>query len=165
PLFDSLGYVLELGAGEKLVSDPFVLGGITVFSTFVPSDQQVLAGQQLCFFRGVSNLFSLFTATGNAVAADGGSSRFRSAEGLVSNPFTETSGRAGEGDGEDGGQGTEDEVDPDLERIRNELMSFFPPNCRFSSLSIDIKALRSDTGIEFIAPVPVCVVEKNWREF
>jgi hypothetical protein len=165
PLFDFGGYVLELGAGEKLVSEPFVLGGITVFSTFVPSDQQVVAEQQLCFFNGVSNLYSIFTATGNAVSSTGGSSRYRSAEGLVSNPFTETSGRAGEGDGEDGGQDTEDEVDPDLERIRNELKSFFPPNCRFTSVSIDIKALRSDTGIEFIAPVPVCVVEKNWREF
>ena len=30
---------------------------------------------------------------------------------------------------------------------------------------LDIKAIAGDTGTVFIAPVPVCIVPKNWKEF
>ena len=49
--------------------------------------------------------------------------------------------------------------------VMNSLKKLFPLNCRFGNYRIDIKAISGDTGIIFIAPVPICIVEKNWKEF
>jgi len=50
-------------------------------------------------------------------------------------------------------------------RLYEYLKSFFPANCRFANYRVDIKGVRADTGVELIAPVPVCVIEKNWKEY
>ena len=46
-----------------------------------------------------------------------------------------------------------------------EMKKLFPSNCRFANHTINIKAVRDDTGIEFLATVPVCTVETNWKDF
>jgi len=46
-----------------------------------------------------------------------------------------------------------------------ELKTLFPNECRFANYRIDIKTIASDTGVVFIAPVPVCLMERNWKEF
>ena len=46
------------------------------------------------------------------------------------------------------------------------LKSLFPENCKFvANYRMDIKTVRSDTGVEHIAPVPICIIESNWKEF
>jgi hypothetical protein len=47
----------------------------------------------------------------------------------------------------------------------NTLKSLYPTNCKFTNYRIDIKTIAADTGLVCIAPVPICIVEKNWREF
>ncbi len=59
----------------------------------------------------------------------------------------------------------DDELPQDLIDVMNELKRLFPDNCRFANYRIDIKTISADTGILHIAPVPVCIIEKNWREF
>jgi len=54
---------------------------------------------------------------------------------------------------------------PALSNVMNTLKQLFPRNCRFGNYRIDIKAISGDTGVIFIAPVPICIVEKNWKEF
>ena len=51
----------------------------------------------------------------------------------------------------------------DMVEIMNALKSLFPTNCTFANYRIDIKTVSSDTGVIFIAPVPVCIIEKNWK--
>jgi hypothetical protein len=45
------------------------------------------------------------------------------------------------------------------------LKGLFPDNCRFGNFTLNLKTVRSDTGVVFIAPIPVCIIEKNWKEF
>ncbi len=51
----------------------------------------------------------------------------------------------------------------DLEDVMDALKKLFPTNCSFANYRIDIKTISADTGIVFIAPVPVCIIEKNWK--
>jgi hypothetical protein len=52
-----------------------------------------------------------------------------------------------------------------MDIIANELKKLFPANCRFANYHIDIRAVAADTEVVDIARVPVCLIEKNWREF
>jgi hypothetical protein len=45
------------------------------------------------------------------------------------------------------------------------LQDLFPENCRFTNQRIDVRLVTSDTKVRRIAAVPVCVIEKNWKEF
>lgn len=171
------GWIVTLQDGEKLVSRPFTLAGVTIFSTYKPLPLQILDGEVACERDGETNIFTVFTTSGNALVSD----RFRSVPGIVSNPFTEVSslqgrggfGQAGDGDGESGGGSggsggtggpTADDLNEDLEDIREAIMELFPQGCRFNEVSVNLKVVRSDTGIEFVAPVPVCVQATNWKD-
>jgi hypothetical protein len=47
----------------------------------------------------------------------------------------------------------------------NKLKTLFPRNCKFANYRIDIKTIAADTGVYLIAPVPICIIEKNWKEY
>ena len=56
-------------------------------------------------------------------------------------------------------------IAPHLDKVMSELRKLFPSNCKFANYRLDVKTLASDTGIIHIAPVPICIIEKNWKEF
>jgi hypothetical protein len=49
--------------------------------------------------------------------------------------------------------------------VMETLRALFPSQCRFANYRIDVKTVAADTSIERIAPIPVCLIEKNWKEF
>ena len=156
---NSRGFTLTLEPGEKVVTRSFALSGVTAFNTFTP-DTSANAG--LCERNGFGRVYTIFTATGVGLQQDSVTSqskRYRQTpEPVFSNPFTEVSS------GNNTSGTTANDLTSDLERIRDELKTFQPPNCRFTAQTINIQSVRSDTGIEFIAPVPICVIQKNWKE-
>ncbi len=165
PLGDNLpGWFITLGTEERVITTPFALSGITIFTSFVPD-----VDEAACSSGGESRIFVVFTTSANAVLdldADGDGdealSRFWTVEGFVTDPYTEqsTTKNVDSDGGGDSGEGLTD----DLLEVMETLKGLFPDNCRFSSLRIDIKTVQADTGVFFIAPVPVCLVEKNWKE-
>ena len=82
---------------------------------------------------------------------------------FVTEPYVEQS--ATKNPERPGGGDTADDLDADQLAIMEELKTLFPSNCKFANYRLDIKTLSSDTGIHLIAPVPICIVEKNWKEF
>ena len=90
--------------------------------------------------------------------------RFLSVSGLVSSPFTEQAQT--KNPPPPAGTTTIDDLSARLEYIRDRLKQQFPENCTFPpGYRLDVKTRNSGTGIDFIAPVPLCVVEKSFREF
>ena len=59
----------------------------------------------------------------------------------------------------------QEDVPDDQVAMLDEIRKLFPKNCRFANYTINIKAVRDDTGIQFLAAVPVCSVENNWKSF
>lgn len=154
-----------------MITDSFALSGINTVSTYQPtvcigtlqSDGTCVPNRnQLCSKTGTSGIFVTYTTNGNPVLLDAlnNSTRFQTVSTFVTPPYTE--------------QGQTKNPKPDQPvapltaqqiNVMNTLKKLFPKNCRFGNYRIDIKTITSDTGVVMIAPVPVCIIEKNWKEF
>jgi hypothetical protein len=176
----SRGWYIALGENERVITDSFALSGVTVFSTFVPRtditnedgdpidagcDSSPNDGERRCAKVGNSNIFAVNTTNANALLEDISGNEVRSVQTptYVSNPFAET-GTNRDIDGGDDGP-TADDLDARLENIMESLKGLFPTNCKFANYRIDVKTIAADTSLQIIAPIPVCLLEKNWKDF
>ena len=186
------GWFLTLEEDERVITDAFALSGVTIFSSFVPetalSDddcdplldpgctavETLTCGDKkfesdtdnLCSRAGSSKNFVVGTANGNGfLRTEGGETlRYKAVSTFVTNPFTEP-GQNKNADPSDGSTPTSDSL-TDLEiDTMDSLKTLFPDACRFANYRVDIKTVVADTRVERIAPIPVCIVEKNWKEY
>ena len=159
------GWFLKLDPRERVITRTFALGGVTVFSSFQPSEEISEEGS-ICLRRGSSRVFVVNTTNADALLAT--EDRYFVIEGgFLSAPFVE-SGTTTNPEEEctgDGCAGTDAVLPANLDEIMDELRDLLPPQCRFANYTINIKAVRDDTGIEFLAAIPVCTVRSNWKDF
>lgn len=162
------GWYMDLEPNERLISVPFIVSGVLIFNTYTPDPQSVTTIGGLCRREGSSRIYGVFLTNGNGLlstsANDPTPDRFEQIDDFVTAPFTEpgqTKNPTDDGSGE-----PEPTVLSEAQAaILEQLKEFMPPYCRYASYTMDVKVSRSDTGIKFIAPIPICLVEKNWREF
>jgi hypothetical protein len=177
------GCYLALDEQERVSAQAFNLLGVTFFSSFVAEvatstgektcDNEDIRNDTTCSKSGFSKVF--VTSTVNArpfiTDADTGDPFMRIAGAFVSEPFTEIGYSSEGGDPDDpGGGGDPDDPDPgdltdDEREVMKAIRDLFPSNCRFTNQRIDVRLVTSDTQVRRIAAVPVCVIEKNWREY
>lgn len=174
------GWYLVLDQDERVITDAFALSGVTIFSSFLPrtdvvdsdgdpiqvgcSVRQPNIDEARCAKAGNSNIYAVNTTNANALLQDASSQSVRSIQTAtyVSNPFAET-GTTRDTDAQPGDSA--DDLDQRLTDIMNSLKGLFPSNCKFANYRIDVKTVGSDTSLQFIAPIPVCIIDKNWKEF
>jgi type IV pilus assembly protein PilY1 len=157
------GYYLRLGVKERVITRAFALAGVTVFSSYAPESRT--AGDAVCAQGGESHLFVVQTANGNSVLTVGSparASRYRVVADLVTSPYVEQSVTKNKAPAT--GAPAPNPC-AGMESVTRSLQKLLPANCRFANYTTNLMTIRSDTGIECIAPVPVCIVEKNWKEF
>jgi Tfp pilus tip-associated adhesin PilY1 len=172
------GWFLRLAVDERVITDSFALSGVTFFSSYQPDtcigtldpNTNVCTPPQnnapkLCAKTGRSRIFILNTTNANSlmVGADNLRTKFFMVSNFVTNPYIEQ-GATKNPSSSTGGTNA-DQLNATLTQVMNELKKLFPQNCRFANYRLDIKTISSDTGVVFIAPVPVCIIEKNWKEF
>jgi type IV pilus assembly protein PilY1 len=151
--------------GERVLGPATAISGVNVFTTFVPA---TAADGGLCTRRGASRVYTQLTSNGEEVpmpdggpASGGGSAPPEcltppctrqpvEVEGLVSELFLEETGQPCVG------------MEGMAELLKKRI---FPPQCSFASYRWTLSALREDTGMECLAEIPVCVIEKNWKDF
>ena len=160
------GWYLVLDPNERVINDAFALSGVTFFSTFKPQVEITATkeGPQ-CAKKGVSRIFIVSTLTANPfVQPPAGTSdpisRHFEVPHFVTNPFAEQGQTKNESSGVE--EICEDETKM---KIMESLKVLFPPTCKFSNYRVDIKTIAADTSLVCIAPVPVCMIEKNWKEW
>jgi len=160
---------------ERVITDSFALTGINTFSTFQPDicfniDPKTLqcknGSNGTCSKGGSGRIFVTFTINANTVLTDlsGNNVRFYNAPTFVTPPYTEQAQTKNPSPGTTPPGTNADQLTTQLTTVMNTLKKLFPKNCRFGNYRIDIKAISGDTGVIFIAPVPICIVEKNWKE-
>ena len=161
------GWVLQLDSGriEQLVTPPFALSGITLFSTFLPG-QAIGEDGSVCAQVGSSRLYVVFTTNGNGVSRDsnGDSVRFREVSDLVTSPFVQEGTTKNRFDPDNPGNSASPCSGDEQVEIREILKQQLPDNCTFGNFTQDILTRRSREGIECVAPVPVCMIQHNWRD-
>ncbi len=153
------GWYIRLDEDERVITRAFSLAGITVISSFQPLEDTSDGG--VCRRFGNSRVTVVTTTSGNALLSSG-ERFFMIPAGFLSTPFAEV-GQTKNPDGNGGP--TADDLPDNLESVIDEIKKLFPSNCRFANYTINIKAVRDDTGIEFLAAVPICTFETNWRDF
>ncbi|MEM7048750.1 MAG: PilC/PilY family type IV pilus protein [Acidobacteriota bacterium] len=154
------GWYMELLSREKVIASPFGLSGLLVFLTFQP-EEIINGGSRTCARRGQGRSFTVLTTNGNPVV---GNSRYTIIDDLPTGAYTEL-GITKNPDPNASPGSVEEAIPPDLVSVMDSLKGLFPDDCKFANYTINVKTRRADTGVEFIAPVPICIVEKNWKEF
>ncbi|HKV11174.1 MAG TPA: PilC/PilY family type IV pilus protein [Thermoanaerobaculia bacterium] len=165
------GWYMVLDANERLITEPFALSGVSFFSSFKP-DVQVTGGKDpLCSKTGISRIFVLSTTNGNPFLTDAGDNLVRhlTVSQFVTSPFTEQgltkNVSSSSGGGPNPSTPPQEICDtPTQQRLKESLKKLFPVNCKFSNQTVDIKTISADTRLLCIAPIPVCTIEKNWKE-
>ncbi len=158
------GWYIPLNTDERVITPAFALSGVTIFSTFEPEVQVSGVKNPECSKVGESRVFVVDTISGNSLLYDvsGNQVRYNVIDNFVTEPFAELGQTKNPVTGASGS--TADDLTPQLEQVLEQLKQLFPSNCRFSNFRIDIKTVAADTTMNFIAPVPVCIVERNWKE-
>ena len=162
------GWYLVLDTNERVINDPFGLSGVTFFSTYKPRvDITTTKEGPQCSKSGISRIFIVATLTANPFVQPptGVTSppiRAFEVSNFVTNPFTEQRQTKNQTDGT-----TVKEIcdDPTKIAIMESLKTLFPPTCKFGNYMVDIKTIAADTRLVCIAPVPVCLITKNWKEY
>ena len=190
-LLGEKGWFLPLDVDERVITNSFSLAGITVFSSFLPDVAVTSAANcdplvetcpeltgtcgdkkfetatgGLCAKTGASRLFVVGTTNANAFlegSTEGSISRFAAIDQFVTSPFTEP-GQNPNDASEQTGESSDDLSQTEI-NVMNALMGLFPENCKFANYRIDIKTIAADTRVERLAAVPICIVQKNWKEF
>ncbi len=165
------GWYLVLSLKERLISNPFGLSGVTFFATFTPDDPcddgTSSCKNPKCSLGGTSYVYVVESTTANPLLLDafGEPSRVHQVQGFVTEPFTEQGLTKNSTSGTGGGtETTSDDLSQRDIDVMNNLKSLFPKNCKFGNHRIDIKLIAADTHLERIAAVPICIIEKNWKE-
>jgi Tfp pilus tip-associated adhesin PilY1 len=171
PSGKSKGWFLTLTANERVITQTFGLAGVVIFSSFQPQDT---VEDGVCALGGSSHIFVVYANNGNSVMTVGGTAtRFRVVPKFVTNPYVEqgatnnTPGSGGGGSGSGGGGSSStnsEQLDATQEEILQQLKKFFPKGTKFGNYWISVSGLRSDTGYERYATVPVGIIERNWKE-
>lgn len=155
------GWFIELETEERVISEAFSLAGVTVFSSFQP-EENVSPDGTVCQRFGNSRVFVVTTTSANSLLSSG-DRYFLIEGGFLSPPFAETSQTKNPPGGSGGPTG--DDIPDDLVQVVDEIKSLLPTNCRFANYTINLKAVRDDTGIQFLAAIPICTIQTNWKDF
>ncbi len=161
------GWILTLAADEKVITETFSLAGISIFTSFQPTE--VANDDGTCSRAGRSHIFIVGTVTalGYSIPTSGDLSdrqRYTEVQQFTTPPFVEQSATKNP----EAGGGSDDHADyitESLGLIRDELKSLQSTRCRYANYTQNIKTIRSDTGLVFIAPVPLCIDPTSWKEF
>ncbi len=157
------GWYLTLDASDKLITEASTLSGVSFFTVFSPVESET-AGT--CAFGGESKIFVVNTVTTAGYAIPAGSStraRYTVAPTFTTQPYVEPSGTKNPPSA--GSTTNADQWTSELAQINADLKKLLGPTCRFANYSLDIRTIRSDTGVVFIAPVPVCLNGHDWKEY
>jgi hypothetical protein len=163
------GWYMRLDPDERVITQAFGLSGVIIFSGFQP---QVVVnagpgngnGQPgpVCARGGTSRIFVVLASNGNSLLSSGGvPTRFRTVPEFVTNPYVEQGSTKNPG----GSGGPNSEIlDQTQLQILAELKKFYPAGTKFANYWISVSGIRSDTGYERYATIPVGIIERNWKE-
>lgn len=156
------GFIITLDANERVVAQVFSVSGVTIFPTFKP--QIVTDENAVCARTGDSRVFLVLSTNGDAIQPeqDGATLRYMNVgETLVTPPYVD---QGASGNSQGGVEYDEEELEW-RKAVLATLKQLFPPRSRFANYTVEVMFRRADTGEVRPIPIPIGIVEKNWKEF
>lgn len=159
------GWFMSLDPDERVITQAFGLAGIIIFSGYKPQvDIETNQDkQQVCSRGGDSRIFVVYANNAGALmTVDGAKSRYRVVPEFVTNPYVEQSATKNPND--QTADNTSEQLSPEQLEILATLKKLFPPGTKFGNYWISVSGIRSDTGYERYATIPIGIVQRNWKE-
>jgi Tfp pilus tip-associated adhesin PilY1 len=159
------GWYMALDEDERVITQAFGLAGIIIFSGYKPQvDIEVNQDkQQVCSRGGDSRIFVVYANNAGALmTVDGTKSRYRVVPEFVTNPYVEQSATKNPND--QTADNTSEQLSAEQLEILSTLKKLFPPGTKFGNYWISVSGIRSDTGYERYATIPIGIMERNWKE-
>jgi Tfp pilus tip-associated adhesin PilY1 len=159
------GWFMRLEPDERVITQAFGLAGIIIFSGYQPqvdieSNQDK---QQVCSRGGDSRIFVVYANNAGALmTVDGAKSRYRVVPEFVTSPYVEQGATKNPNDRVP--DNNSERLTPDQLEILATLKKFFPAGTRFGNYWISVSGIRSDTGYERYATIPIGIIQRNWKE-
>ena len=182
------GWFMVLNPNERIISKSLSISGLLTFTAFEPAiDDNAPGGSAagtVCARTGTSRIFIVSATNANAINCPATGTcglgdlavdedkhdRYWSVSDFVTNPYiksgqTKNPPNSGGAGGSGGGGGDEDLHNQALDRLRDEMIKQYPPQCSFGAFTVEMEVLRADTGVYTIARIPICLIDKNWKEY
>jgi hypothetical protein len=157
------GWYFKLDPDERIITQAFGLAGVVIFSGYKPDQDEDPDDDGLCARGGTSRIFVVFTNNANPLMPiDGVMSRYRTVPEFVTNPYVEQ-GSTKNPDDEQTDDNSE-QLDVTQKQILAALKKFFPQGTKFGNYWISVSGIRSDTGYERYATIPIGIMQRNWKE-
>lgn len=164
----SKGWFRRLNSDQRMITKPFTIAGISIFTAYNPRPDVVEDGA-ICSRAGETRIFTLFTTSGcrpDPTNPDTPIDGVAQSD-FVTNPFVESSSTKNKPCDPDEDPTCVPESVPicsDQTAVTQKLMALFPDNCQFANATQNVETIQSNNGLVCIAPVPICVARKNWKE-
>ncbi len=160
----SRGWILNLQAEERVITQAFGLAGVLVFSTYNPDPPGGFGMSATnCNYTGSSNNYVVFANNANPVGiVNGVATRYTVVQNnFVTNPFIEQGATKNSASSNKNSE----QLDSVQQGILDTLKKLYPKNTKFANYWISVSGVRSDTGYVRYATIPIGIVVKNWKEY
>jgi Neisseria PilC beta-propeller domain len=173
--FDLPGDGIANDPNERVLSEAFALSGVLIFATYVPNPLVVGSNNAVCADTGDTHGFLLNINNGDAISTQvgtegtgtptGTSNRYfvlKTDLGLnvttaESTPIIVTKANPS--------PPVELPLLPAVKDVMAQIMKMMPSSCRFTNKRININVTDTFNTTTNVGAVPVCIIEKNWKEF
>ena len=171
------GWAMSFTPDARTTAEPFVVGGILIFSVFDPTI--VPDANAACALSGVTRAFVVSATNSGPVAplgpddsGPGGSTRPKGERGIdryheiaefTTAPFVD---RTATKNPTSDTKTILDEIDDEIaDAVRESLVAQYPRGSRFNeAFSLVIAALRNSTGVNVLTTIPIAMYPADWRD-
>ncbi|HEV3073374.1 MAG TPA: hypothetical protein VHB47_03055, partial [Thermoanaerobaculia bacterium] len=155
--------------------EAFALSGLLIFGTYVPKPIVVGSNNAVCADTGDTHVFLLNINNGDAISSQVGAEGTGTPTG-TSNRYLVLSKDLGLNISTSestpiivtkGGPPPPPEapLSAAVKDVMAQIIKMMPSNCRFSNKRIPVSVFDTHNTQYNVGAVPVCIIEKNWKEF
>jgi len=173
--FDLPGDGVANDPNERLLSEAFALSGLLIFGTYVPKPIVVGSNNAVCADTGDTHVFLLNVNNGDAISSQVGTEGTGTPTGTSNRYFvlskdlglnvttaestpiivTKTNPNPP----------AESPLSSAVKDVMAQIVKMMPSSCRFTNKRININVTDTFNTTYNVGAVPVCIIEKNWKEF
>lgn len=161
---------------ERVLSEPFALSGLLIFASYVPKQLTAVGNNNsVCADSGDTHVFLLNINNGDAISSQVGGEGTGTPTGTSnryfvlskdlglnistaeSTPIIVTKANPN--------PPPEPPLSAAVKDVMAQIMKLMPPTCRFTNKRVNVNVTDTFNTTYNVGAVPVCIVEKNWKEF
>jgi len=174
--FSLPGDTILADPNERVLNEAFALSGLLIFATYLPKQlTSVASNNAVCADTGDTHVFLLNINNGDAISTkvgtqgtgipSGTSNRYfvlskdlgLNVSTAESTPIIITKGGPP--------PPTQLPLSAAVKDVMAQIMKIMPSNCRYTNKRINVNVTDTFNNTFNVGAVPLCIIEKNWKEF